>query len=426
MTNGEERTDRAEDAASKQPFRGWIADGVEWLVSGGGKTANASVRAMKKAGAAIADATSVTARNAKVSAKAADELLKSALHMLPKEITVGNRVRTRKRIRRLQKEIARLTERRRRKAESASSDGRSDAAREIEVERIFSAVRLREAEIVQLREQLRSAPAPKAAEGASIESKPKTQPRSPALDKVRPTGGDSVVSGSSTAKSPAKEPAAPARKRKRQVRKAVRSRLTETRLRLELERAVEDAEFSRFSKKIEFQQIARQTLDRDAAAAREAVEILKNIDRPVVTRILGLLAENSTMEIRARALTALAEREDKGSLSLFQEAAKDSNARVRMAALRGLYKLLSEGASPHLIDALEDEDAGVRRRAVMCLGWIGDRQALPRLLQLLEDPEPIVRRALTVALGTLQSRGAVAGRVPAVGEGNIPEPSGRI
>lgn len=415
----EERTDRAEDAASKQPFRGWMAGGVERLIGGSGKTAGASVRAMKKAGAAIADAAFVTARNAKVSAQAADKLLMSALNMIPKEITVGNRVRTRKRIRRLQKEIARLAEKGRCEAESALSDSQTDAAKDIEVERISAGIRLREAEITQLREQLGSASAPKARQGASKELKPKTKSRSSAPDKVRSAAGDSVVSESSEAKKPPGESRRSARARQRKTRQAVQSRLTETRLRLELKRVIEDAEFSRVSEKMEFQQTVKQALDRDPAAVREAIESLENIDNPVGIRILGMLAENSKVEIRVRALTALAQREDEGSLFLFQEAAKDSSARIRMAALRGLYKLRSEGAIPYLIDALEDEAAGVRHRAVMCLGWIGARQAVPKLLELLEDPEPTVRRAVAVALGSLESKDAVGARVHAVGDQNI-------
>ena len=426
MTYEEERTGRAEEAASKQPFRGWMDGGIEWLISGGSRTAGASVRAMKKAGAAIADATSGAARQAKVSAKAADELFISALNILPKEITIGNRVRTRKRIRRIQKEIARLTEKRRRKTESALSAGRTDAARDIEVERLSAGIRLWEDEIAQLREQLGSASTPKAMQGASIEVKPKAQLRSSVLDKARSAAGGSAMSKPSEARSPASEPVVPARKRKRQVRQAVKSRLTETRLRRALEKAIEGAEFSKVSEKMEFQQTVKQAIEGNPAAVREAIESLKNIDRPVVTRILRLLGENSKVEIRTQALTALAQREDEVSLPLFQEAVKDSSARIRMAALRGLYKLLSEGASPYLIDALEDEDAGVRRRAVMCLGWIGDRRAFPKLLRLLEDPEPVVRRAVTVALGASQSRGAIVARVPAVSEGNIPKPSGHM
>ena len=417
-----------------QSAREWMAKGIVWVAKSGGKTLGQSVRAMKKTGAMVTGAQRTAAKTVRASQKAAGTMLVSTLAVLPKQIAIGNRIRTCKHIRRLQREKACLRKKMRRKAVTPQGDKRTSSIECEEIQKLSETIKLREVEIAELRDKLETGNAqakvqavskgPKrqiqamaatpavsesavTAEPPAIE-RPKPKPleaEAPVVDEsvAEPVGTEALIAPGSGAQAPEHE----------EEPSAVEQ------VQFLLEEAAQHADFDLASEKLVFQRAVQDVQSTDPALIEAAMGNLKRIKNPAVTRVLGLLAKDPREGVRAHSLTVLTEQEEEGAVPLFEEAVKDSSVRVRMAALRGLYKLGCGRAIPHFMKALEDEDAGVRHRAVTCLSWAGVPEAIPNMLPLLQDSDTVVRKAVVDALGNLESRLGVPGLIQALGDKDV-------
>jgi len=149
--------------------------------------------------------------------------------------------------------------------------------------------------------------------------------------------------------------------------------------------------------------------------------------------------------LRADAITALAEIEPKEAVPILIEAAiKDKHGGVRSAAIRMLKKMDPEAAVPALTEALDSDDSGIRRSAIDGLEEIGPKAsaavpalirelkdetennhylaaqaleavgpaAVPALVAALKDDNSVIRERVAGALGRIGPKAAVA--VPAL------------
>jgi hypothetical protein len=188
--------------------------------------------------------------------------------------------------------------------------------------------------------------------------------------------------------------------------------------RLSMEEIVQQAEFALASEKMAFVGVIRG-VEAAGCLSESAAKKLNAIANPAVDQLFAVLAEHPHEATRARSVGALAERQTKDALPIFERAATDSSARVRAAALSGLYKLIGERAIPRLTRALKDEDPTVRHRVVMCLAWIGSRDVVPKLHELMTDDDASVRRAVVSALGTLKSEVSVPRVIEALDDEDV-------
>lgn len=421
MTEADEHSnaDSSGIGGDSSSARKWMSGGLAWMAKSGGKALGYSVRATQKTGAVVTDVQRAITQAAKRSGEAAHALLVSTAELFPTEIPIGNRIRTAKRIRRLKKECTRLSERMQRKAGAVRSEGQINPAQNAAIRRLSDAIRLRAAEIGKLKAKLKARRVDMKAGAVSK----KARRRGQATAATAGAAGTVVTGEAPATESPmskalmaeasgVKGLAAKPPEAEKAPRKGARTRLL-------LERASEQATFCLASERLAFQNAVRDVQTANPALIDVAMESLKRINNPAVTRVLSLLAKDPRTGVRAHALNALTEQRNEEAIPLFQQAVNDSSARVRMAALRGLHKLGHGAATPYLMKALEDEDAGVRRRAVTCLTWAGAQEAVPNLLILLEDPETAVRKAVVDALGNLKSRLTIPGLIQALADEDI-------
>ena len=155
MTDPDERSNPDSSKTGNQSARKWVAKSVPWVSKTGGKALGHSVRAMKKTVAVVEGAQRAATQAIKASGKAGDALLVSTADLLPLQISIGNRIRTRKRIQRLQKQSARLKKKIGLKVAAALDAGQAKLAENVEVRKLSEAVRLRAPEIAKLKDRLK-------------------------------------------------------------------------------------------------------------------------------------------------------------------------------------------------------------------------------------------------------------------------------
>jgi hypothetical protein len=435
-----------------------VGDGIGWVAKTGGMAAGFSVRAVKGIGRRTARALQDSKK------KIADALCAPTTDWIPGEISVGTRLRARRRIRGLRKEIRRLQKKMAPELVSVLMAGGVNPAEDERVQEYRTQIHTRQSEIDDLKaklEEKRGMRVPVVPKGgarkarlaeagsqtmaavpvqaAGEREKPSAPPTAeplpseaetpaaktaiaeagwqPHLHVLRERAGESrkesispVVAAAPARPTPGAE-AAPA-ERKTEPGRAQGPRKTEAQTGtpgpgLLLEEILGQAEFSLASERLAFEEAVRDAGSEDPLLREMAAQHLSKIKNPAATRVLTVLAEDPRQTVRARSLDALLAQQAEGVFPLFATAAKDRSSRVRITALRGLYKVDSVKAVPHLIEALADEDAGVRRRAVTCLSWAGAREATLELISLLDDPDTAVRRAVVDALEAMRTKVAV-------------------
>jgi HEAT repeat protein len=125
------------------------------------------------------------------------------------------------------------------------------------------------------------------------------------------------------------------------------------------------------------------------------------------------LRDASSRNARARALAAEAlgdapdERADEAKIAL-RTLADDTSRDVRAAALSSLGRLRDRGALELVLARFDDGDATVRQVAVMAAGEIGDPRAMHALRAALRDPRPELRFQAVASLATLAPDDAVS------------------
>jgi hypothetical protein len=398
--------------------------GIANLVRCGGMTVGYSVRATKSAGAMLKGIGLKSATALRRPGRALAEALRiPTAEVVPPRIAIGTRLRARKRIRRLRKEISRLQKRAGKRIASVMALGAAQPLEDEQVQEQTRAMRRKKAELAEL---LKPQPKPEAVRDVPVVSKPLARDvRIPAVVErsvarqepepsvrvekpAKPLVREAVIKP--VASKAAMAPVAPPRKIEPEVAQAPEKRRAcgrDSQPAASMEGILEQAEFSLLSQRLAFKVAFEDAQSAEAGVRERAARALRSIENPAATRVLALLAKDSDLGVRVQSLAALQEREHKPSLPLFVEALADESVRVRATALRGLYKVAPAQGIPHFVKALADEDAGVRRRAAMCLAWVEAREAIPELIPLLDDADARVRRAAIESLQGLGSKVSV-------------------
>ena len=171
-------------------------------------------------------------------------------------------------------------------------------------------------------------------------------------------------------------------------------------------------------------QIARLTEAANPAVRRHAAETLGELDDPAsLTTLCGLVASDSSFEVRAASAKALGRLGDSSALPALENALKDEVA-VRCAAVIALGELHDPSAQPALMAMLRDSAAEVRYHATMGLAKIGAKNAQAAIAALLSDPEPLVKNGAQKALellGVEKAPPTLGGRFRSVAGGVVPD-----
>ncbi|MSQ61327.1 MAG: phycocyanin alpha phycocyanobilin lyase [Dehalococcoidia bacterium] len=111
--------------------------------------------------------------------------------------------------------------------------------------------------------------------------------------------------------------------------------------------------------------------------------------------------EDSSIEVRARALEAVSVRTIPVVRDLIEDAYESGNQRLRISAIHAMGRNCDPDWLPFLFDDLADDDPEVRCEAAIACGSIADDAATEELLPLLDDEDVDVHVAAISALGAI-------------------------
>ncbi|MGD8237326.1 MAG: HEAT repeat domain-containing protein [Armatimonadota bacterium] len=149
-------------------------------------------------------------------------------------------------------------------------------------------------------------------------------------------------------------------------------------------------------------------------AASWALDRAEHFARP--DKIRSMVQEGDDTGARLAAIDCLAEFEDVGAADLLADTlANDPVAEVRAAAITALAQIGTQSAVRSVEVGLDDEDDFIAAAAAKALGRSGDLRGEGKLLEMLNSESPRRAAAAAEALGAIGSVEAVPGLVAALG-----------
>jgi hypothetical protein len=134
---------------------------------------------------------------------------------------------------------------------------------------------------------------------------------------------------------------------------------------------------------------------------RRALEAIAPFTSSEVEGFINDTYSNNDVKLKASALYAMGRNCNPDWLPILIKELRNRQAEIRYEAAAACGELEAEEAVPYLINLLEDEDAQVQDAAIRSLGEIGGAEAKETLEQLIHRPEDGIRQAAEAALGEL-------------------------
>ena len=124
--------------------------------------------------------------------------------------------------------------------------------------------------------------------------------------------------------------------------------------------------------------------DEDLEVRRRAIEAVASFDVPVVEELITEAYHDGATELKQSAIFAMGRTSDTQWLPTVLNDIDDENPAIRFEAATACGLLGDETTIPHLLDLIDDEDIQVQTSAVQALGSIGGPLAKRALLQCLK------------------------------------------
>ena len=123
---------------------------------------------------------------------------------------------------------------------------------------------------------------------------------------------------------------------------------------------------------------------------------------PLHDRLIELARAGESLELRRRALEALAPYTDDAEVTRqIERAYAAPEERLRMSALYAMGLSLDERWLDTVIEEMDNPSPGMRYEATKASGELGDRRAVPRLIERLGDDDREVQLAAIGSLGQI-------------------------
>ena len=147
--------------------------------------------------------------------------------------------------------------------------------------------------------------------------------------------------------------------------------------------------------------VAAQALGRFALLA-ETGKLLERDHGRISDALLAVIdGDGETLEVRRRAIEAVAPMSIPRVLELITEAYHQGEPKLRASAIYAMGFNCDPKWLPILLAELENEDTEMRYEAVGALGQIGEEDAVPRLAPLIRDSDAEVQAAAVAAVGSI-------------------------
>ena len=123
---------------------------------------------------------------------------------------------------------------------------------------------------------------------------------------------------------------------------------------------------------------------------------------PLRAKLLELVRGQDSIEVRRRALEALAVYSDDPDVTTeIRRAYESDDEPLRESALYAMGRNLDERWLDTILKEMASDEAGLRYEATRASGEFGDRRAVPQLIELLGDDDREVQLAAVASLGRI-------------------------
>ncbi len=122
--------------------------------------------------------------------------------------------------------------------------------------------------------------------------------------------------------------------------------------------------------------------------------------------LVAVSNENQPLEVRRRALEAVAPMSTAEVTTAITDAYHSDNPKFKASAMYAMGKNCNRSWLPILIEELNSAEAEIRYEAAGACGELGDEEAVSYLVELINDPDTNVQLAAIRALGKLGGKSA--------------------
>ena len=162
----------------------------------------------------------------------------------------------------------------------------------------------------------------------------------------------------------------------------------------------------------DYQSIVEQSLLTAASNTNKAMEVrcraleaVAALGQPEVGKAIKEAYESQEPELKISAMNSMGKNCDPSWLPVLLQEIHSPDAEMRCEAAQACGELGEEEVVPHLIEMVDDPDTGVALAAMQALGKIGGEQAKRYLKQCLDDQEDLVKQTAKEALDELKAEG---------------------
>jgi len=138
---------------------------------------------------------------------------------------------------------------------------------------------------------------------------------------------------------------------------------------------------------------------------RRALEAIAPLDSPEVEKTIGEAYRSSNHRLRVSSIYAMGKNGNPSWLSILLNEAGSPDSEIRYEVARACGELGEEEAVPYLIELTADPDVEVQLTAIEALGQIGGTEAKNFLEQCLDEPNETVQQAAEQVLQQLLAEG---------------------
>lgn len=135
---------------------------------------------------------------------------------------------------------------------------------------------------------------------------------------------------------------------------------------------------------------------------RRAVEAIAYLSQPGIADIIEAAYQDEDLAMRASALHAMGRNCDSRWLETILTELESEQPELRYEAARASGELENEQAVPYLQNMLDDDDREVRLAAIAALGEIGGKEARDAIAKRLESDDPEMAEAAEEAMAELE------------------------
>ena len=147
--------------------------------------------------------------------------------------------------------------------------------------------------------------------------------------------------------------------------------------------------------------VAASSLGKFAELAQEGKVLARDGERVREALVSAISKKDEELEVRRRAIEAVASFNSSEVEEMIQEAYRDSHPKLKQSAIYAMGRSSDIQWLPIVLKEMRDEEPAIRYEAATACGQLGDESTVPHLISLIEDEDALVQVSAVQALGSI-------------------------